>query len=60
MLNWAAYLAYQKDEANTFDPQRATYFVSYIMLTLHITLHIVISVDEDPAIVLSVMVDSNA
>lgn len=26
MLNWAAYLAYQKDEANTFDPQRATYF----------------------------------
>ncbi|MBT8448161.1 MAG: hypothetical protein KJO69_00630 [Gammaproteobacteria bacterium] len=26
MLNWAAYMAYMKDEANTFDPQRANYF----------------------------------
>ena len=26
MLAYAAYLAYQKDEANTFDPQRAEYF----------------------------------
>lgn len=26
MLNWAAYMAYMKDEANTFDPQRSTYF----------------------------------
>ena len=26
MLNYAAFLAYNKDEANTFDPQRAEYY----------------------------------
>lgn len=27
-LNYAAFMAYNKDEANTFDPQRANYFLS--------------------------------
>lgn len=29
MLNYAAYLAYLKDDANTFDPQRANLFLTY-------------------------------